>query len=120
MSSTASFHSDQTRLQVREERRYLITPQLLLKQRLAMLVCGVDLKHVLGQVDANRRNLHDDAPSDSGDSEAVTLARLQRQRWGRPSHWGGSWCEGPRRVSRRVNLYYKSMTITLARRNHSL
>jgi hypothetical protein len=48
---------EQTRRQVDEERRHLVSAQLLLHKHLAVLVDSVDLEHVLRQVDANSRKL---------------------------------------------------------------
>lgn len=64
--ATASLHANQARRQVEEERGHLIAPQLLLQDRLAVLVDAVDLEHVLRQVDANSRDLHGGRPLGSG------------------------------------------------------
>ena len=53
--ATASLHSDKTRWNVHEERRHLVPAQLLLRERLAVLVDSVDLEQVLRQVDAGTK-----------------------------------------------------------------
>ena len=53
--ATASLHSDKTRWNVQEERRHLVPAQLLLRERLAVLVDSVDLEQVLRQVDAGTK-----------------------------------------------------------------
>jgi hypothetical protein len=45
--------------QIDEELGHLVTPQLLLENRLAQLVDSVKLKHIFGQVDTYSRDFHD-------------------------------------------------------------
>jgi hypothetical protein len=47
---------------------------------------AVHLKDVLRQINANRRNLHVDAPPSSMVADTSTLAHRCRREWGRPSH----------------------------------
>lgn len=63
VGAAASFHADKARRQVDEEGCHLVAPQLLLQDRFAVLVDAVDLEHILGQVDANSRDLHGGRPS---------------------------------------------------------
>ena len=60
--AAAGFHANQARRQVHEERRHLVSAKPRLYQYLPMLVDSVDLEHILGQVDANSRKLHDRRP----------------------------------------------------------
>jgi VIT1/CCC1 family predicted Fe2+/Mn2+ transporter len=62
MRAAAGLHAEQTRRQVDEERRHLVSAQLLLHEHLAVLVDSVDLEHVLRQVDTNSRKLHGGNP----------------------------------------------------------
>ena len=57
------FHADQAQRKIDKERGHLVTFELLLQDGLAAFVDRMDLEHVLCQVDANRRNLHDGRPS---------------------------------------------------------
>jgi hypothetical protein len=56
----ASFHADQTRRQLREERQHLRTPQPASNHYLAGGIDAVHLEHVLGQINPDRANLHVD------------------------------------------------------------
>jgi hypothetical protein len=56
--AATGLHPDQARRKIREEHSHLVSAQLLLYEHLGALVDCVDLKHVLGQVNANSRNLH--------------------------------------------------------------
>jgi hypothetical protein len=60
--TTAGLDADQARRQVDEERGHLVSAQLLLDENFAMHVDPVDLKHVLGQVNTNSRDLHGGCP----------------------------------------------------------
>ena len=62
VGTAACFHADQARRKIDKERGHLVTFELLLQDGLAAFVDHVDLEHVLCQVDANRRNLHDGRP----------------------------------------------------------
>jgi hypothetical protein len=87
MRTRASLHADQARRQVREEWGDLFTPQLLSKYRFAALINGMQLKHVLRQINADRCNLHLDAPIRfKWLLDTSTLAHRCRYGWGRPSH----------------------------------
>jgi hypothetical protein len=55
--AAASFDSDQARLQAREERRHLVSLELLAKHCTPVLINTVNLKDVLGEVQTNRRDL---------------------------------------------------------------
>jgi hypothetical protein len=51
-------HTDQTGRKVGKKRSDLVAPQLLAKHDLAVRVHAVHLEHVLGQIEADCRNLH--------------------------------------------------------------
>jgi hypothetical protein len=56
--AATGLHPDQARRKIREEHSNLVSAQLLLHEHLAALVDCVNLKHILGQVNADSRNLH--------------------------------------------------------------
>jgi hypothetical protein len=58
MRAAARFHTNQTRREIRKERRHPIATELLAKDNLAPGIHGVHLKYVLRQIYANRLNLH--------------------------------------------------------------
>jgi hypothetical protein len=58
MSAGAGLDADQADRQVREEGSNLVALQLLAQHGLPARVDPVNLKHVLGQIKADRRNLH--------------------------------------------------------------
>src|SRR5499426_1583038 len=87
MRTTAGFHPDQARRQLREERRHLAAFELLLQHRPATLIDPMHLEHILCKVNANRRNLHRGrSPRFKWLISASTLAHRCRCEWGRPSH----------------------------------
>jgi hypothetical protein len=59
MGSATGLHSNQAPWQIDEELGHLVTPQLLLKNRLAQLVDTLKLDHILGKVDTYSRDFHD-------------------------------------------------------------
>jgi hypothetical protein len=59
MGSATGLHSNQARWQVDEELGHLVTPQLLLEDRLAQFVDSMKLKHIFGQVNAYSSDFHD-------------------------------------------------------------
>jgi hypothetical protein len=63
MCTGAGFHPDQAGRQAGEETHQLCATQSLGDHHPAALVDAVDLKHLLCQIQANRRNLHLDVPS---------------------------------------------------------
>jgi len=54
----ASFHANQTRFQLGEERQNPRAFQLLFEHHSAPFVNAMKLKHVLCQIQSDRRNLH--------------------------------------------------------------
>ena len=58
VGATARFHANQARRQIHEELSHLVTPDLLLDDRLAKLIDAVQLKHILSQIDAYCCNLY--------------------------------------------------------------
>jgi len=95
--ATARFHADQTRRQLGEEHRHLLAPQLLAQHHFAALVHSVHLKDILRQINANRRNLHADAPLCSVVADTSTVAHRCRMSGGvHPIAFGNT--SGPLRV----------------------
>jgi hypothetical protein len=68
------FHPDQARRQFGEERQQLRSTQRLVENHHVVSVSAMHLKHVLGQIDANRGNLHVDGP--------LNVIRLRRSSYG--------------------------------------
>src|ERR1700731_5293501 len=60
MGRGAGLHADKARWQTFEERQHLATPELLPNDDLLDRVDPMDLKHVLGDIQADRGNLHVD------------------------------------------------------------
>jgi len=60
--SAACFHTDQAQGHIAEKPHYLMALELFLLHRLPALIDPMDLKYVLGQIDADRRNLHRGRP----------------------------------------------------------
>jgi hypothetical protein len=58
MRRGTSLHADQARRQSFEKRNHLAAPQLLSHNNLLLGVDPVDLKHVLGDIQTDRGNLH--------------------------------------------------------------
>ena len=58
MRGGTRFHSDQARRESREKRYHLAAPELLPDHDLLFGVDAVDLKHVLGDIQTDRGNLH--------------------------------------------------------------
>jgi hypothetical protein len=73
MSAATGFHPDQAGRQVRKKCRHLVALELLLQHDLSMLIYCVDLEYILCQIDANCRNLHDDAPLGSSGCSILPL-----------------------------------------------
>ena len=65
---------NQTRLEIRKERRHPIATELLAKDNLAPEIHGVHLKHVLRQLYANRLNLHLQTPIARMVRKTLTMA----------------------------------------------
>ena len=61
--TAASFHADRVRRPIDNERGRLATLELLLQDGLAAFFDCIDLKRVICQVNANRRQLHDEPPA---------------------------------------------------------
>ncbi len=59
MRAIARFHANNTRQQIDHERSQLLTSDLLSKRYVSALIYTVDLKHILGQANPDRRNHHD-------------------------------------------------------------
>jgi hypothetical protein len=58
MSAGAGLDTNQAGRQVRKEGSNLVALELLPQHGLAALVDSVNLEHVLGQIEADRRHLH--------------------------------------------------------------
>jgi hypothetical protein len=58
----ACFHADQATRQFREEGQHLCTPKLPGDHDLAGDIDAMHLKHVLGEINPERANLHVDGP----------------------------------------------------------
>src|SRR6478736_9907876 len=58
MRSAACLHADKTRRQLGKERQHLRSPQRLANDRLSGGIDRVNLKNALGQIEADRANLH--------------------------------------------------------------
>lgn len=58
MSAGTGLEANQAGRQVREEGSNLVALQLLAQHGLAALVDSVNLEYVLGQIEADHRNLH--------------------------------------------------------------
>src|ERR1700688_1019869 len=58
MSRGAGLHADETRRQRFEERQHLAAPELFPNDDLLAVVDPVNLKHVLGDIQTDRGNLH--------------------------------------------------------------
>jgi hypothetical protein len=61
MRAPAGFHTNQAALQVNEVRHHVLTLQLLAQYSPSSLIYTVNLENVLGQINANCRNLYLDA-----------------------------------------------------------
>lgn len=58
VGTAAGLHANQAGGQIDKETRHLLALERFVEHGLAMLINAVDLKHILGQVDANGCNLH--------------------------------------------------------------
>jgi len=58
VSRGAGFYADKARRQLLKERNDPAPPQLFADNNLVLRIDAVNLKNVLGQIQANRRNLH--------------------------------------------------------------
>jgi hypothetical protein len=56
--AATGFHAHQARRQVGEKLGYLVAPELLPQDRLALLINPVYLENILCQIQPNCRNLH--------------------------------------------------------------
>src|SRR5262249_44275145 len=89
MCAPASFHADQAGGSIGEELQELSAFQLPAQQHLATLVHSMDMKYALCQVDADRRNLHADAPPRLSGRIALPLWHIDAVTGGeRPCHQG--------------------------------
>ena len=59
MRGAACLHADQARMQLGEERQYLLPAQRLADHSRARRINTVNLKNGLGQIQADRGNIHD-------------------------------------------------------------
>jgi hypothetical protein len=62
MRTSARLHADQTGRQVGKKHGHLVPPQLLANHDMPSSIDTVNLEHALCQINADRRNLHVDAP----------------------------------------------------------
>src|ERR1019366_3832365 len=99
VARSASLHSDKTGRKLRKERQHLRPPQRSANGHLAGGVGRVNLKDVLGQVEADSGNLHGGwLPSLVVSLTASTLALRRREREpSTPSALGRKQTSGPRR-----------------------
>ena len=58
MSTATGLHANQAGGQVDKEGRHLLALERLVEHGFAVLIHAVNLKHILGQIDANACNLH--------------------------------------------------------------
>jgi hypothetical protein len=75
MGGSASFHADEARGQLFEEREKLRTSNRAIEQNGSIGRDAVDLKNVLGQIEANCRNLHRVAPFLADDDTCIMAHR---------------------------------------------
>src|SRR5690606_6725080 len=84
MRRATRFHADQARRQLGEERQHLRSPQRLANDDLAGGINRVNLKNALGQIEADRANLHRGWPPLLVD--ALTASTLWHSDAGSGSH----------------------------------
>jgi hypothetical protein len=75
MGGSASFHADEARGQLFEERQKLRTPDRSIGQNGSIGRDAMDLKNVLGQIQSNCRNLHRAAPFLADDDICILAHR---------------------------------------------
>jgi hypothetical protein len=73
MSAAAGLHSDQESREIHKKYGHLFSLDLLFQHNLSMLIYCVDLEYGFCQIDANGRNLHDDAPLGSSGCPKLPL-----------------------------------------------
>src|SRR5437588_1482205 len=86
MGRRARLHADQARWQRFEERQTLSAPQLLPNTNLLVAVDPVNLKHVLGDIQTNRGNLHVDGSPHVIRLRRTTLWHFDAESGRRPPH----------------------------------
>ena len=62
MGRCTGFHADEARREFGEKGQYLRPPQWLVEDHLVIGIDAMHLEHVLGNINADRDNLHLDGP----------------------------------------------------------